>query len=417
VTGTNTCFGPTGAGVAPDLVLVLGDGLSSLGVQQHAPALLDALREALAEAPGAPLRLGPLVLVQQARVAVADEVGERLGTRMVAMVLGERPGLSSPDSLGIYLTASPRVGCSDAQRNCISNVRPAGQQPATAARRLVWLGGLNGGGLGPGRPDGRRAGRLVKLDCLFRCSIEFRLTMLDHRQLEAFNAVVEHGSFRAAAAALSLTLAAVSLRIKSLEESLGQRLLVRGKAVRATAAGQALLAHVRQVRLMEADLLGGLQGGGEAAAAWQSLSVAINADSAAGWFLHGAAVAQRCRSSRGAVSVHQLLAQPAIIFNRKDALQDAFLLQHFGLKQPNYPRHYAPAVDAFETAIELGLGWGMVPEQHLARRPGLQELLPGATVDVTLYWQHWTREPLSAQRLTQAVKAAAHATLPPVSAG
>jgi LysR family transcriptional regulator (chromosome initiation inhibitor) len=301
--------------------------------------------------------------------------------------------------------------------------------------------------------------------------------MLDHRQLEAFNAVVEHGSFRAAAAALSLTLAAVSLRIKSLEESLGQRLLVRGKAVRATAAGQALLAHVRQVRLMEADLLGGLQGGGEAADAWQSLSVAINADSAAGWFLHGVApllqrhrllleividdqdhthdllksgdvigcvstlaepmrgcvaeplgvmryrcvaapaVAQRCRSSRGAVSVHQLLAQPAIIFNRKDALQDAFLLQHFGLKQPNYPRHYAPAVDAFETAIELGLGWGMVPEQHLARRPGLQELLPGATVDVTLYWQHWTREPLSAQRLTQAVKAAAHAALPPVSSG
>lgn len=128
-----------GAGAAPDLVLVLGDGLSSLGVQQHAPSLLDALREALSEAPGAPLRLGPLVLVQQARVAVADEVGERLGARMVAMVLGERPGLSSPDSLGIYLTASPRVGCSDAQRNCISNVRPAGQQPATAARRLVWL--------------------------------------------------------------------------------------------------------------------------------------------------------------------------------------------------------------------------------------------------------------------------------------
>jgi len=91
----------------------------------------------------------------------------------------------------------------------------------------------------------------------------------------------------------------------------------------------------------------------------------------------------------------------------EDALQDAYLAQHFGLKQPNYPRHYAPAVDAFETAIELGLGWGMVPEQHLANHPGLQEVLPGATVDVTLYWQHWVREPLSAQRLTAAVKAAA----------
>jgi LysR family transcriptional regulator (chromosome initiation inhibitor) len=102
-----------------------------------------------------------------------------------------------------------------------------------------------------------------------------------------------------------------------------------------------------------------------------------------------------------------MLTQPAVIFNRKDALQDSFLAQHFGLQQPHYPRHFAPAVGAFETAIELGLGWGMVPEQHLAQRPTLQELLPGATVDVALYWQHWAREAPSAQRLTQAVKAAA----------
>ncbi|MEX1166249.1 MAG: LysR family transcriptional regulator, partial [Hydrogenophaga sp.] len=85
--------------------------------------------------------------------------------------------------------------------------------------------------------------------------------MLDARQLEALAAVVEHGGFGSAAKALSLTLAAVSLRIKALEDQLGQRLLVRGKAVRATAAGQALLAHVKQVRLMEADVLTGLQGG------------------------------------------------------------------------------------------------------------------------------------------------------------
>ncbi|MDP3521021.1 MAG: ethanolamine ammonia-lyase subunit EutC [Hydrogenophaga sp.] len=120
---------------APDLVLVLGDGLSALGLQQHGVALATAIRDALEPS----LRLGPLVLVQQARVAVADEVGERLGATMVAMVVGERPGLSSPDSLGIYLTHTPRVGTTDAQRNCISNVRPAGQDPATAARRLAWL--------------------------------------------------------------------------------------------------------------------------------------------------------------------------------------------------------------------------------------------------------------------------------------
>lgn len=119
----------------PDLVLVLGDGLSALGIQQHGAALLGAIRRAIDPA----LRLGLLVVVSQARVAVADEVGERLGAAAVAMVVGERPGLSSPDSVGIYLTHAPRVGCSDAQRNCISNVRPAGQDLETAARRLAWL--------------------------------------------------------------------------------------------------------------------------------------------------------------------------------------------------------------------------------------------------------------------------------------
>lgn len=121
----------------PDLVLVVGDGLSPLGIQRHAPALLAALRDALDPA----LRLGPLVVVSEARVAVGDEVGERLRAGLVAMLVGERPGLSSPDSVGIYLTHAPRVGCSDAQRNCISNVRPAGQDPVTAARRLAWLVG------------------------------------------------------------------------------------------------------------------------------------------------------------------------------------------------------------------------------------------------------------------------------------
>lgn len=292
--------------------------------------------------------------------------------------------------------------------------------------------------------------------------------MLDPRQLEALAAVVEHGGFGPAARALSLSVAAVSLRVKALEERLGQRLLVRGKTVRATTAGQALLAHAQRVRLMEAELVAELQGGG---ATWQRLSVAVNADSLASWFLPGVApllrrhrllldvviddqdhthdalrggevigcvttlaeamrgcvaeplgvmryramatpaLAQRCRTAAGVVSPHRLLAQPAVIFNRKDALQDTFLQQHFGLVRPNYPRHFVPSVDAFEAAIALGLGWGMVPEQHLAARPGLVELVPAATVDVALYWQHWEREPASAQRLTQAVKAAARRSL------
>ena len=120
---------------APTLALVVGDGLSALGIQRHAAPLLRAIRQAL----DGTVTLAPPVVVQQARVAVADEVGEQLGARMVAMVVGERPGLSSPDSVGIYLTIAPRVGCTDAQRNCISNVRPAGQGVSTAAGRLAWL--------------------------------------------------------------------------------------------------------------------------------------------------------------------------------------------------------------------------------------------------------------------------------------
>ena len=120
--------------------------------------------------------------------------------------------------------------------------------------------------------------------------------MLDARQLEALAAVMEHGSFGAAAKALSLTLAVVSLRIKSLEGAMGQRLLVRGKQVRATPAGQALLGHVRQVLLMEADLIAGLRGPGPGQPL-QTLSVAVNADSLTSWFLPGVAdllVLARC---------------------------------------------------------------------------------------------------------------------------
>jgi LysR family transcriptional regulator (chromosome initiation inhibitor) len=107
---------------------------------------------------------------------------------------------------------------------------------------------------------------------------------------------------------------------------------------------------------------------------------------------------------------HRLLASPAVIFNRKDTLQDTFLAQHFKLKGALYPRHFVPAVDAFELALELGMGWGMLPDILLAartNRPPLQEVLPGCAVDVRLYWQHWAREPLAAQRLTRAVKQAA----------
>lgn len=119
----------------PDLLFVVGDGLSSLAVARQAPPLLAEMRARWPEG----WRSGPVVIAKQSRVALADEVGEALGARMVAMLIGERPGLTSPDSLGVYLTWAPRVGCHDAQRNCISNIRPEGLSHAAAAQKLLWL--------------------------------------------------------------------------------------------------------------------------------------------------------------------------------------------------------------------------------------------------------------------------------------
>jgi ethanolamine ammonia-lyase small subunit len=117
------------------LQLVVADGLSSLAAARHAMPLLGALRGQLPP----DWQLGPVVVATQARVALGDPIGERMGAQLVAVLIGERPGLSSPDSLGIYLTHAPRVGCTDAQRNCISNVRPEGLSYAAAAKKLMWL--------------------------------------------------------------------------------------------------------------------------------------------------------------------------------------------------------------------------------------------------------------------------------------
>jgi ethanolamine ammonia-lyase small subunit len=120
---------------APEVCVVIGDGLSSLAIERHAAPLLAALRTRLPPA----TRFAPVVIATQARVALADEVGEIFGATLSVMLVGERPGLSSPDSLGIYLTHTPRRGRHDAERNCISNVRPEGLSYDGAAFKLAWL--------------------------------------------------------------------------------------------------------------------------------------------------------------------------------------------------------------------------------------------------------------------------------------
>ncbi|MBY0381727.1 MAG: ethanolamine ammonia-lyase subunit EutC [Xanthobacteraceae bacterium] len=118
-----------------NLCFVVGDGLSSLAIERHAAPLLEALKRHLATE----LHQTPLIIATQARVALADDIAAVLKPRLVIMLIGERPGLSSPDSLGIYITHAPFVGRSDADRNCISNVRPEGLTYDAAAFRLAWL--------------------------------------------------------------------------------------------------------------------------------------------------------------------------------------------------------------------------------------------------------------------------------------
>ncbi|MFO8142288.1 MAG: ethanolamine ammonia-lyase subunit EutC [Marinobacter sp.] len=122
----------------PDLAIVLVDGLSSYAVQINAVALLIQLLSDL-RSDANPWRMAPLAIVEQGRVAIGDEIGALLGARMVLVLVGERPGLSSPDSLGAYLTWQPRIGRPDADRNCISNIRPAGLSYSNASQRLLYL--------------------------------------------------------------------------------------------------------------------------------------------------------------------------------------------------------------------------------------------------------------------------------------
>ncbi len=254
---------------------------------------------------------------------------------------------------------------------------------------------------------------------------------LDAKPLNAFAAVVETGSLSAAAVQLRITLAAVSIRIKSLEAQLGQRLLVRGKTATATRAGQQLLAHIRRTRLLEAELTDNFAATSAASGSarqprWQSLHVAVNADSLASWFMFGVKAAlqkhhlllqcvvddqehtlqalkngdvigcvtqwakplrgchaqplgimrYRCVGSpevaqrlaqlqakpRGRARPPALLQIPALCFNAKDGLQDQFIQTLLGIEDAAYPRHHFPAGDAYHLALVQGLGWGMLAD-------------------------------------------------------
>jgi ethanolamine ammonia-lyase small subunit len=121
---------------AGEIAMVIGDGLSPTAVNSHA---VEFVRNLVPRLTGDGIKIGHAVLASGARVALGDEIGEILAARMMVMLIGERPGLSAPDSLGVYLTFAPRIGCSDAERNCVSNIHAAGLTCEQAAFKVAWL--------------------------------------------------------------------------------------------------------------------------------------------------------------------------------------------------------------------------------------------------------------------------------------
>jgi LysR family transcriptional regulator (chromosome initiation inhibitor) len=282
----------------------------------------------------------------------------------------------------------------------------------------------------------------------------------DGQQLSAFAAVIEHGSFDAAAAVLHVTPSAVSQRIKALEQRVGQVLVVREKPCMATAAGVPLLRLAAQTALLEAEALTEM-GGSDGAA--PRIAVAVNADSMSTWFtgvlatlddvlfdiriedqdhsarmlregaVMGAVTTERhpvpgCRvQSLGVMryvpvaspeyikrylpegfTAHAAAKAPSLAWNRDDALQDMLVRKVFR-HDIRRRQHLVPTAEGFGAAVHAGLGWGMFPDSLAAPRlrDGAFVRIADVHLDVPLYWQCWKLDSPIVGRITDAVQAAA----------
>ncbi|OBG87305.1 transcriptional regulator ArgP [Mycobacterium sp. E136] len=289
---------------------------------------------------------------------------------------------------------------------------------------------------------------------------------IDGQQLAAFAAVIEHGSFDAAAAQLHVTPSAVSQRIKALEQRVGQVLVVREKPCTATAAGVPLLRMAAQTALLEAEALTEMTGG---SGSEPRIAMAVNADSMATWFtevfaalgevLFDIRIEDQDHSARllregvvmGAVTtesapvsgcrVHPLGVMryvpvaspgyrdrylpdgftaaaaahaPSLAWNRDDALQDMLVRRVFR-RDIARPQHFVPTAEGFGAAVEAGLGWGMFPDALAGPRldDGSFVRIAKAHLDVPLFWQCWKLDSPIVERVTGAVTAAAADRLSP----
>lgn len=299
--------------------------------------------------------------------------------------------------------------------------------------------------------------------------------MLDYASLFALHAVVREGSFERAARALHVTPSAMSQRIRLLEERMGCALVVRGQPCVPTETGRRLCQHVDRLRLLEQELHAALPGLAPEGPARVPLPVAVNADSLATWLApalaafgaeapvllqvavddqdhtsdwlrQGAVLAavsasehaatgcsveplgamryvataspafvQRCFSE--GVNAKSLTQAPSLQFNTKDELQSRWAQRH-GQCQVELPRHTLPSSQAFVAACLGGMGWGLNPlslvADHLASG-ALVELVPGAPLDVPLYWQRARAAAGLLDGLTQHIRRAARAALLPAA--
>ncbi|RZA32020.1 MAG: LysR family transcriptional regulator ArgP [Lysobacteraceae bacterium] len=295
---------------------------------------------------------------------------------------------------------------------------------------------------------------------------------IDPRRSAAFIAAVDTGSLEGAAAQLSLSPSAVSQRISALEQDFGTPLLVRSRPCRPTGPGTRLLQYLRRSTLLEAEFLAEMgmdEGLGRVA-------IAVNNDTLATWLLpvlapilaregllvefvldnqghtfalleggrvvacvageaapmHGCTASplgqMRYRMVASTGFAQQYFADgfnrdtarraPVIVFDRKDSLQSAFLLKHFGLPEGAYPFHYVPASDPYVAAIAIGMGYGMLPMEQCGAMLAdgrLVDLAPALYVDVPLYWHAWRIQPPRLERMGTALVESARQVLLPLA--
>jgi LysR family transcriptional regulator (chromosome initiation inhibitor) len=291
---------------------------------------------------------------------------------------------------------------------------------------------------------------------------------IDPRRSDAFLAAIDSGSLEAAAQQLNITPSAVSQRISALEQDLGMPLLIRTRPCRPTAPGMRLLQFLRQRGLLEAEFLAELDNDTVPV----RVPLAVNNDTLATWLLpvlapvlaaeqllvefvlddqwhtftlleQGRALAcisgepepmRGCTATPLGIMRYRLVASqdfarrcfpggftreaarraPVVVFDRKDSLQAAFLLQNFGLPEGAYPFHYVPASDPFADAIRLGLGYGLLPLEQCAgllAAGQLVDLTPHLHLDVSLHWHAWRIQPPRLERMGAALVKGARGVL------